>query len=357
MEPLLSEKMDSASQSSRKHSRSTRSTLSSRASTSSSAARRKALAEAAAARQEAEYDRLLAEKERERIEMEAEEERKRQSQRARFECDKAVLTANKKLAIAEAKLKAIEQSIEDEDEKATIVTIPGLDNSIDTQEITQAWINAQGTMETLDCTGYPSLHHDSGKVSHSKLQSELTNARSCAKEEPLPSTNAASFEKSPPWKSVTGNTPLFGLRVTNPFASTPTDDLTTVNQRLVARLARQSLPKCQPEIFTGDVTLFHPWKSAFRAMIKDANVSPDQEINYLRSYTKGDAQKVVNNYRQRQYRNPVDALGDVWKELERRFGNTAAITNVLLVRLQTAAKFGEEDSDSLNWIFFQDSVA
>ena len=82
-------------------------------------------------------------------------------------------------------------------------------------------------------------------------------------------------------------------------------------------------------------------------MIKDANVSPDQEINYLRSYTKGDAQKVVNNYRQRQYRNPADALRDVWKELERRFGNTAAITNVLLVRLQTAAKFGEEDSDKL----------
>lgn len=82
-------------------------------------------------------------------------------------------------------------------------------------------------------------------------------------------------------------------------------------------------------------------------MIEDANVSPDQEINYLRSYTKGDAQKVVNNYRQRQYRNPADALRDVWKDLERRFGNTAAITNVLLVRLQTAAKFGEEDSDKL----------
>lgn len=223
MEPLLSEKMDSASQSSRKHSR-TRSTLSSRASTSSSAARRKALAEAAAARQEAEYDRLLAEKERERIEMEAEEERKRQSQRARFECHKAVLTANKKLAIAEAKLKAIEQSIEEEDEKATMVTIPGLDNSIDTQEITRAWINTQGTMETLDRTGYPSPQHDSGKVSRTKLiQSELMNARSCVKEEPLPSTNAASFEKSPPGKSVTGNTPLFGLRGTNPFASTPTN--------------------------------------------------------------------------------------------------------------------------------------
>ena len=64
-------------------------------------------------------------------------------------------------------------------------------------------------------------------------------------------------------------------------------------------------------------------------MIKDADVSPEMEINYLRSYTKGDAQKVVNNYRQRQYRDPVIALQDVWTELERRFGNAAASTNVL----------------------------
>ena len=65
-------------------------------------------------------------------------------------------------------------------------------------------------------------------------------------------------------------------------------------------------------------------------MIKGTDVTPGQEINYLRSYTKGDAQKVVNNYRQRQYRDSVVALQDVWTELERRFGNTATITNVLI---------------------------
>ena len=88
-----------------------------------------------------------------------------------------------------------------------------------------------------------------------------------------------------------------------------------VNQRLVATLVRPNLFKCHLEIFTGDVTLFNPWKSAYCAMIKDANVSLDQEISYLRSYTKGDAQKVINNYHQKQYRNPADTLRDVWKEL------------------------------------------
>ena len=81
--------------------------------------RRKALAEAVAAKQDAEFDWLMADKEWERMEMEAEEGRKCQSNLAKFVHHKAILAANK-AAIAEAKLKAIEQAIEDEeDEKIT----------------------------------------------------------------------------------------------------------------------------------------------------------------------------------------------------------------------------------------------
>ena len=146
----------------------------------------------------------------------------------------------------------------------------------------------------------------------------------------LTDTEDISYDNFPSRNGHASNTPFYGPCTTNPFTPTPMEELATVNQKLAASLARQNLPQCHPEIFAGDVTLFHPWKSAFQAMIKDADVSLEQEINYLRSYTKGDAQKVVNNYRQRQYRDPVDALRDVWTELERRFGNTAAITNVLL---------------------------
>jgi len=45
--------------------------------------------------------------------------------------------------------------------------------------------------------------------------------------------------------------------------------------------------------------------------------------------------------------DPTATLRDVWTELERRFGNPAAITNVLLERLRKAAKFGEGDKDKL----------
>ena len=345
LEPLLSEKLDSASQISGKRSRS-RITSSSRHSSSSSA-RRKALAEAAAAKQEAEFDRLLADKERERMEMEAEEERKRQSHLAKFVHDKAVLAANKKAAIAEAKLKAIEQAIEDEDnEKITLVTIPGFTDPVDTKEQTQAWINTQEnpqeTFKTLDCvTGNTNPFDERFKVKDDDSRQHST-----------PRIKEERTSNTPPNRNIAEygqarNTPPYEPLAANPFTPTPVEELVTINQKLAASLERQSLLKCHPEIFAGDVTLFHPWKSAFRAMIKDANLSPEKEINYLRSYTKGDAQKVVNNFRQRQYRDPVVALRDVWTELERRFGNTAAITNVLVQRLQHTSRFEQGDSDKL----------
>ena len=125
------------------------------------------------------------------------------------------------------------------------------------------------------------------------------------------------------------------------------DSLAAVNQQIVASLARQNLPKCQPDVFSGDPTLFHPWKTSFKAMLMDTDVSPTQEINYLRSFTSGAPQRLVDNYRKRQMRDPVALLSELWGELERRFGSAAVISNTLLERLRNAATFGEHDNDNL----------
>ena len=120
-----------------------------------------------------------------------------------------------------------------------------------------------------------------------------------------------------------------------------------VNQQIVAGLARQNLPKCQPDVFSGDPTLFHPWKAAFKAMLIDTDVSPTQEINYLRSFTSGSPQRLVDNYRKRQMRDPVALLKDLWEELERRFGSAAVISNTLLERLRNSATSSEHDNGNL----------
>ena len=50
--------------------------------------------------------------------------------------------------------------------------------------------------------------------------------------------------------------------------------MTTTNERLAASLAKQSLPKCYPDVFSGDATMFLPWESAFKGMIKGCDVTP-----------------------------------------------------------------------------------
>ena len=125
------------------------------------------------------------------------------------------------------------------------------------------------------------------------------------------------------------------------------ETLISVNQQIVAGLARQNLPKCHPDTFGGDPTLFHPWKAAFKAMISDSNVSPVQEVNYLRRFTSGEAQRLVDNYRKRKQHDPSRLLSSLWAELERRFGSAAAITRVLLECMSKTAAFDDSENTKL----------
>ena len=125
------------------------------------------------------------------------------------------------------------------------------------------------------------------------------------------------------------------------------ETLTSVNQQIVAGLARQNLPKCHPDVFSGDPTLLYPWKAAFKAMIRDISVSPVQEKNYLRSFTSGEPQKLIDNYRKRKHHDPCGLLKNLWAELERRFGSAATITNALLERMHALAAFRESENDKL----------
>ena len=62
---------------------------------------------------QAKYDQIMAEKELERRQREAEEERLREECRGKHDRDMAVLAAEKLVAVADAKLTAIERSMEE----------------------------------------------------------------------------------------------------------------------------------------------------------------------------------------------------------------------------------------------------
>ena len=320
-----------------RHSRRSKVSKASSASTTSSAARMRAFAEAAAARESANYERMIAEKEHERKKREAEIERSREEERAEHEKNLAILNAEKKVAVATAKLRAIDEAIEDEeiDEKKEIPGVP----IAKSEDRTLNWVHTTTTPEIP--RPIANFTHQSTPLrsdsSHTKAHATLhdNNAQATLHDNNAHATQqvfSQPFVSSTP-RNITGNQLI--------------ESLTSANRQIVAGLARQNLPKCHPDTFNGDPTLFHPWKAAFKAMIADVDVSPIQEINYLRSFTSGEAQKLVDNYRKRKQHDPSTLLVSLWVELERRFGSAAVITKALLERMNKTAAFSENDNVKL----------
>ena len=294
----------------------------------------RALAEAAAARESAEYERVIAEKKHARREREAEIERKHQRERAGYEKDLAILAANRKVAVANATLKAIEHAIEEEEIeiRCEIPEIPKVKSEVRTQD----WVRANSV------TQHPPQESKVPVPQHNNAPRECS-------ETPRANTAATATlqEKDRDPQFTPGGLFAASTPIRETSASYLTETLASSNRQIVAGLARQTLPKCHPDIFGGDPTLFHPWKTAFKAMISDADVFPIQEINYLRSFTSGEPQRLVDNYRKRQQQNPSALLKDLWAELERRFSSPAVITNALLERMHKTASFGENQNTKL----------
>ena len=352
------------------------------------------------------------------------EEKRRQQARAQHEKDIAIMSANKRVAIANAKLRAIQESLAEE-ERYESPDFPDMDTT-ECLERTIAWVRSNSPIlednphfrpihtskdgdppvegnahekgyaptniletgvDRADRTNMkrevrfdpsvtentPSLRvahspgdestpednlHKSSHPTHSGHTHEMGYAQTDTEVSPRGTKRETGLQKElthaqhtlSNFRPPATSTPLVPPRLTATQeipSSTLLETFTTSNRQLVASLARQSLPKCLPDVFKGDVAMFHSWKRSFKVVVRDADITPDQELNYLRSFTSGDPQELVDNYRKRQGDNPTTTLGNLWRELERRFGNTAALTQALIERLCSAAHFGEKDNVKL----------
>ena len=243
----------------------------------------KALAEAAAARESAEFEKCITEMEHERRKRKAEIERTREQERANHQKELAFLTAERKIAIADAKLKAIKQAIEEEDigDKIKIAGIPNAKS----EERTFTWLNS-----TSSETRQPGTELTKQENPFKVPEKPPAKSRAAASQlENNGGNNQIAHQAFS--RSLISSTPI---KITG---SQLIQTLTSVSEQIVAGLAKQRPPKCYPDTFSGDPTLFHPWRAAFKAMVSDTNVSPVQEVNYLRRFTSGEVQKLVDNYR------------------------------------------------------------
>ena len=230
--------------------------------TSSAIARLQALADAKAAREEAQYTRLIAEKELERKTRDAETQRIQQQEKAEFEKEMSILGADRKAAIANAKLKVYEEALLEE-ELGKAFESPELDiPKIKAEERTSQWVHSSPTLDPpltrnlsrAERTREPPSQEQTKPLSPSgpKLNTSEKTTRlpqPHVRGPDLPDRRFANHNRGMQENTVFNRQPL--------LSSTPLKDITgsqlidslaAVNQQIVASLARQNLPKCQPDV-------------------------------------------------------------------------------------------------------------
>ncbi|CAB4035351.1 Hypothetical predicted protein, partial [Paramuricea clavata] len=266
------------------------------------------------------------------------------------------------LKLAEAKLNAIERTILNE------ISSPSKldeDTSATSRQRTKTWVQdqQQNVAPDTNLTNVTSRRKLSVRFDDQPRQTDpiATDPEIAIGTQKSPSVPTIHNipSSTPTIHNIPSSTPIIHNPVQPypPYTTVEHDPATVVNKclgavaatsdKLTASLARISLPKCHPDIFFGDATTLHPWKSSFKGMISDSEITTEQEMNYLHMYTRGAPQKLVNSFRKRQYGDSNKLLKELWVELENRFGNVAIITNTLLTRLKEATKFTDRDKKSL----------
>ena len=240
----------------------------------------------------------------------AEEERERAVAQEQHDHDMAILAARRLESVAQANLEAIERSICQEESQSR-ARKNNEKTSTTSSKRAEAWVRTQPFYEATpkginrEYLGCPSILNEGEELPMYEAQQPSTMAKQCM------------------------------------------GALVTTNERLTASLTKLTLPKCHPDILSGDATMFHPWRAAFKGMIQGSDITPENKLNYLCSYTAGDPRKLVDSYRKRRHVNLEVVLKELWLELERRFGNVAIITNAFLTKLRESAKFTESDKKKL----------
>ena len=171
-----------------------------------------------------------------------------------------MLKAKKLTAVANAKLTVIEQSIQQEEGKSVAQSDAELserDGKLNNSERTSAWVYDQR---------HETIRHRKGPEQDETIQLDrdvIFGRKSKATDNYIvPQLKDDSLGKN---RTEREAEMLMVQQSVEIIAAT--------NQQLAASLVRQSLPKCHPDTFSGDVTMFHPWKNSFEAMIRDADIS------------------------------------------------------------------------------------
>ena len=184
----------------------------------------------------------------------------------------ALLATAKADAITDAyKLQAIEQSII-KDELPYVLTEQRNLEVEDTQSRTKVWVDTHNDSKRKLNLPDPNVNTPYPRPDIPENAAELPPATNRSADRVQAAnvkedTNDSGLKRVFAPKGFASNPPIFTPTSTIPGPTVLQEcieGIAKTNERVVVSLAKQNLPKCHPEVFEGDATLFHPWKNRLR---------------------------------------------------------------------------------------------
>ncbi|XP_077977489.1 uncharacterized protein LOC144433051 [Glandiceps talaboti] len=122
------------------------------------------------------------------------------------------------------------------------------------------------------------------------------------------------------------------------------DDTLSITRALQDSLTMSRLPTPEPFVFSGDPLQYVQWKTSFKTLIDNRNISSAEKMYYLKRYLGGTASKAVEGF---FYSTSEESYKGAWKLLEERYGHPFRVQKAFRDRLSKWQKIGPKDSAGL----------
>ena len=137
-----------------------------------------------------------------------------------------------------------------------------------------------------------------------------------------------------------------GVGATPPLSPQTADSQSTaLIEALTQAMSLSRLPTPEPPIFTGDPLQYPDWHASFSALIEGKRISAADKIHYLRRYVGGPAREAISGFF--LLRNE-EAFQRAKAVLEKRFGNSFAISDAFISKLESWPKISSKDKQGLH---------
>lgn len=112
----------------------------------------------------------------------------------------------------------------------------------------------------------------------------------------------------------------------NPGASSFTPNPADRMEGFVQSLSRRELIANKIDKFDSSPENYNTWKSAFKNMIREVNITPSEGLALMAEHATGDSKKLIQLLRNAYIENPTEGVKQCWRKLGERFGSTAVVT-------------------------------